>query len=257
MTASVAHKVVHDEEVGDEPGLGHHAQLLVYAGNDGFHGGIGGGAKLFLAGTFSRFFPAGQAASVLDGNGCIVEFLAIGGHFDIVADFEPFAEQLFQAVHRGLARRRCPFRIVEGLEIEIHIAAFGDVQRIGDSVRRVCKEGFHLLGGTQIELLRRVGQTLGIVYRGLGADADQHVMRVRVFLVDVVNVVSGHQLDVHFAGDLDQFGVDFELIRDAVLLDLQIVMIRPEQIHIPLDRLARFLQISAQDQLGDLSGQTG
>ena len=83
------------------------------------------------------------------------------------------------------------------------------------------KSRAHLVAVLEVELLRRVAQAVGVVERRLGADAEQHVVRERVLLLQVVAVVGGHQRQPSLRRQPPQHLVGGALLGDAVVLQLE------------------------------------
>ena len=92
----------------------------------------------------------------------------------------------------------------------------------------------HLPLALEEELLGREAHAILVREAGAGLDAQQHVVRDRVFLAQVVHVVGGHQLETRAGGDLGHALVDLGQFFDAGLLHLQVDVALPEDVYQPL-----------------------
>ncbi len=88
----------------------------------------------------------------------------------------------------------------------------------------------HLGAALEIELIAGVAQPIRVVERLLRADAQQDVVGGGVVALQVVAVVGGHQRDAGAAGDVAQDLVGLALLRDAVVLHLEIEAVVAEDL---------------------------
>ena len=96
-----------------------------------------------------------------------------------------------------------------------------DLGRLGEDVA-------HLLGALQVELVGVELQPLQVRLHLLLLDAEQHVVRLRVFLQGVVKVVRGHDRDAELAPEVELLAEDAALVADAVVLHLDVVASAPK-----------------------------
>ena len=80
-------------------------------------------------------------------------------------------------------------------------------------------------------------------------------MRVRVAFLDVVDIVGRHQLEPHVGGPRDKLAIDLGLLGDAVVVQLEVVVLRPERLLEPVNLVARLVEFLRHDQPGNLAGQ--
>ena len=147
---------------------------------------------------------------------------------------EPFGGQLPQHVIVVLPGGRVEVREVVGLAVhrQLQVAAFGDGQGVADRLGGIVEGGGHLLRRLDVELVHRELH-VGRVAHGLaGLDAEQHLVGAGILPVQVVAVVGGHQRQLQLGGHLHQALVDDVLLRDGVLLQLDIVA-PGEQLAVP------------------------
>jgi hypothetical protein len=105
----------------------------------------------------------------------------------------------------------------------------------------------------QKELLRVVAQPLGIAERLAGADAQEHVVGMRVGFAKVMDVVGADEREPEVAGDCRQAAVDHPLILDPVPLHLEEEVARPQDVAIGAGGLDRLLLLLVRQPLGHLA----
>ena len=173
---------------------------------------------------------------------------------------EPRHALVAQAGEHGQRRFTLRHRVLGqtgDAELELHIAAVGDLLGTVDGIGAGEEQGAHFLFALHIELGGLHAHT-GVVVQGFaGLDAHQHFLGIGVLFLQVVAVVGGHQGNVHFTGQLDQFGQDKLFLPDAVIHDLDIEIPLPEDIlHFPHIG-AGGVPLVAQEELGQVAGQAG
>ena len=134
---------------------------------------------------------------------------------------EPLHHQLAQVL--GLDH---PARAVEArdqllAELNLDIAALGDLERRGDRLRPLGELLRHLVGRAQVELVGVEGH-LRRRQRRLGLHAQQRRVVVVVLTAQVVHVTGADQWATDLARDLHDPGVGLLLVGDAVLLNLEV-----------------------------------
>ena len=70
-----------------------------------------------------------------------------------------------------------------------------------------------------------------------------------------MHVVGRHQFQAEFPGPRDQMAVDLRLVGDAVILQFEIKILRPQRLLEPINRVARPGQLVLDDQFGYFAGQ--
>ena len=116
------------------------------------------------------------------------------------------------------ARRLEPRQVVSllgGRPVSVHeveLDALGDVERVVADLGRLGEDLAHLLGALEEELVGVELQPLQVGLHLLLLDAEQHVVRLGVFLEGVVQIVRGHDRD-------GEITAEFELLtKDAALV---------------------------------------
>ena len=80
-------------------------------------------------------------------------------------------------------------------------------------------------------------------------------MRVRVTFLHVVDIVGRHQLEPHVGGPRNELAIDLGLLSDAMIVQLEVIVLRPESLLKPVYLVARLVEFLGQDQPGNLAGQ--
>ena len=112
-------------------------------------------------------------------------------------------------------------REVVGAQVQGDVAAGGDLPGGGQD-RGVGEGPGHLRRALEIELVGLELHAAGAVHGLAGLDAQQDVLGLGVFGLQVVHVVGGHQGQPPAGRQLEQGLVDLELLRQVVGLDLQV-----------------------------------
>ena len=110
------------------------------------------------------------------------------------------------------------------------MAALGDEQRIAQCLRKLRPHGAHLGRGLQVEVAGIESESLRIVHRGAGADAEQDVVSIGIVGMDIVEVVRRDEWEIERAGDLQEVLAESPLDLQAVLHDLAEVVARTEDV---------------------------
>ena len=166
------------------------------------------------------------------------------------------ARQVDQQVIVGGECRRARVLRQEVALLEVELAQLRDACGFGDHVGALREERRHLRLGLDVALLAEETKPVGIVQIFARADREQHVVRLRVFLLQVVCVVRGDDGETQLGGQLEHAGGDGALVGDSVVLHLQPETIRAEQAREVLGaRFGRFVVALPQVQ-GDLARQT-
>jgi hypothetical protein len=142
------------------------------------------------------------------------------------------------------------------LERQVHIAAFGDEQRVADRLGDFREDAAHLLG--RAEVVGRVGHphAFFVVEARVGLDGEQDVLVLIILRLDVVDVVGGDKFRAVARAEFDEFAVQFEDFGDVVLLQFEEEAVGTEDVVIPVDALHGLFGVFVEDGLGDFGGHT-
>ena len=150
----------------------------------------------------------------------------------VPAAVAPGEALLAQAADIRLGRLVCghpEFRQVVLAEGELQIAEVRDALRVGEGLRIAAEEGLHLLRGAEVEVLGLVAHPLLVLHQLAGLDAEEDVVALRVLGGEVVAVVGTDQGDARLLVDAEEGLVHHRLVPDAVVLELQVEPVLPEE----------------------------
>ena len=142
------------------------------------------------------------------------------------------------------------------VELERDVAAFRDLDGVRPGLF-VGGQGLgHLLGGLEIELIRGELHAIGLGERPAGLDADEHVLRVGVRRLDVVDVVRGDERYAELPAELRNLFVEVRLAHtvvgnDALILHLEVEVALAEDGLVELRPALRFIGHPALERLAD------
>ena len=269
LATTVANKIADNQKIGDKPGFFDDPKFELQTVNDRLDRSSDGGIfeqfcgiRLWIpAGCFrlevsSRWLIGGKSRRVI--NASDDEFFPLRLGMNRVAGKKALGQPLAQ---KSLTREmfgRMKNRVMQLAKLDVEVAFLGHLKRVFDRVWRFGKARLHLVGAAQIKLLRHItgAHALGVAQQILGADADQTVVRMRIALVDVVNVVGGDELEVEFLAELDQLPVYLGLLGQTVILQFKVEILRAERLPKPIHRRARLVDLVFHDQIRDFAGET-
>ena len=183
------------------------------------------------------------------------EFAAFRARMDAVARAQSPGEQVPQIAFAREMFGRGEHRVMELAEFDLEVALIGHLERVPDRLRHLGEAGLHLLRRTQVELLFGVLHPPGVGKLGLGADADEAIVRVGIPLFDVMNVVRRNELQAELPGQRNQLPVHLRLLRQLMVLQFEIKILRSQRLFEPVNRPARLWQLVLQQAFRDLARQ--
>ena len=142
-------------------------------------------------------------------------------------------------------------------KLEVNFAALGDLLRIGERLRMIFEKLLHLLGRAHVELpfgiahARRIMDTLARLNR------EQDIVRLRVLLMHIVDVVRRHESDAKLLRQLYDARECRLFIGNSMILNLKEEVLSSKDADILLDELFRALSLAAQDRLRNLARHAG
>ena len=142
-------------------------------------------------------------------------------------------------------------------ELELHRAPLGNAGRIGHRLGVLGEEQGHLLLRLEIEFPGLKAHPGGVVHRLAHLDGHEGVLHGRVLPGEVVGVVGDHQGDAGLPVEAEDALGRLPLGGDAVVLELQVVAPRPEDLlHLQGVGLGP-LVVAPQEEPGHRPRQTG
>ena len=168
------------------------------------------------------------------------------------------ALQIGEAVR--LARRQREAGQVVVTKFKVERAHIRDDVRVVERLRHSGKEGAHFRLVLEVEVVGGKAHTILLADGLAGLDTEQHILRVRVLSFQIVRVIRADERDPRLAGNADEPTRRLRLLRDTVVLQLQIKRAASEQC-VQLLRLGLGLGIASVHQLlrnvpGEAAGQT-
>jgi hypothetical protein len=136
--------------------------------------------------------------------------------------------------------------VATGVEPELEVAAFVDLERVGDGGRMVAEQIRHLVAVLHVEAVAIEAETVRVVEVLARADAQQRIVVVVIVGLEVVGVVGGDERQPQVGRHLRQLRVHDVLRSDAVALHLEVVAAVEDGRHL-LDELPGGLDLSSRD----------
>ena len=170
---------------------------------------------------------------------------------------EPFPRHVLEVAVERERLRHVEVRQVVLVGRELDVAAFGDGHGVRERGRIVAEHRAHLVPGLQVELIPVVAQALLVADVLAGADAQQHVVRMAIRLLEVVDVVGADKGQIEVAGHRQEAGVHDPLIVDALVLHLEEEVAGAEDVPIGRGRLAGALRLLRAEPRRHLALQAG
>ena len=132
------------------------------------------------------------------------------------------------------------------------VAALGNAQRVRERLGEVLEDRRHLFGRLEEELVAGITQTLSVVDRLAGTDAEEDVVRLGVPLPQVVDVVGRDERQPEVAGERDDAAIDDFLFLDALVLHLEEEVVLAQDVAQPargFERRPRLLDLEGARHL--------
>ena len=107
---------------------------------------------------------------------------------------------------------------------DLDITHICDLVRILQCFLCIWEQRLHLLRRFQIELSFLIAHTIFVIDRLSRLDTEQNIMRLPVLFVDIMGIVRNNHRDAGFFGQPHHAHIDGTLIRDAMILHLQIII---------------------------------
>ena len=164
--------------------------------------------------------------------------------------------ELFKIGEAVISRRQLELRQVVLSKCKFQAAHLRDLNRILQRPLKGAEEGPHLLLATQVEVPRLIAHPVLIVDGLSGLDAQQHIVGLSVLPAQIVGVVGADHGDAGLLVDAQHPLVHRPLVRNTVVLELQIKSFRSKQLRkLQGTALCVFILAVAQPPR-DLAGET-
>ena len=172
-----------------------------------------------------------------------------------VAALEPRLALGAQPAFDRVAVRDREMRDAQLPERQLDVGHLGDAAAVEDRVVLVREEGRHLGCGLDVELVGFELQAARRVEVVARAHAQQHVVCLGLLLADVVKVVGDDQRETDLRGEPEQLAVEPCLLRDAMVLELEVEAVLAEDLLVLARDLASQLPVLDLERLGDLAAK--
>ena len=171
-----------------------------------------------------------------------------------------FAETLFTKFSkigwRIIARGQFKLRQMILAESKLQLASIRDALRVFHCVGIAAEQFRHLFRGAQIEVLRLIAHTVGIIHRFAGLDAQQHIVALSILFAQIVGIIGGYQRNTGLLMEAQHGAVDFLLFGDTVILQFQIEVSLAKNLLHHQGILFGTFKIAVHQPLGNFAGKT-
>ena len=168
---------------------------------------------------------------------------------------EPLLAQLDEVVERVTALGDGEGREQDSSELELDVAALGDLERPLQRVLEPREVPRHLLGRLEEELVRVELPVVRVLQRVAGLDAQERLVRDRVAGVEVVDVAGRDEREARLVGEGDQVRIDLRLLGEAGVLDLDVGGVAAEDLGEPVEVGARVVSPALRERARDAPGE--
>ena len=200
-----------------------------------------------------------RKAHLLNHSQFVFQLLPVIRLLVAVALGKALVTQLAQIGGGIVAGRQLEFRQMVLAEGKFQLAAIRDALGILHSLRVAGEQGLHFLRRAEVEVPGLIAHAVFIIHGLAGLDAQQHVMALGILMAEVVGIVGAHQRDAGLIVHPQQGTVDGGLVRDAVILQLQIEIVLPQNVlqfqRVGLGPIVVAIQNAARDLTGKTRGQ--
>ncbi len=148
-------------------------------------------------------------------------------------------------------------RQVDAVEVEHDVAALGDLERRRQQA--VAAPGrhrpAHLVGRLEVEVLGREAEALGVREEIVGLDAEQRLVRRRILGAQVVHVARADDRQPGVGGEREQAGIDAPVLVDAGVLQLDVDVLAPEDLHEAVELLPCARHVAGEQRRAGAPGE--
>ena len=170
---------------------------------------------------------------------------------------EAVIAQLSEKFFVGIALRHRISRQMVFMEHKVQVALLGNFHRVVKGFLTAGEQGAQLLLAFEIEVIRGKAHPVFVVHRLSRLDAQQYVLHFGILPAQIVGIVGHHQRKPRLPRQTPDALVHRQLLRDAVILKLQIEISLPHDVR-HLQRIGFGGRIGFIHQcLGNGTGQAG
>ena len=141
------------------------------------------------------------------------------------------------------------------VELDLDVAALGDLERAAQRVVAAGEVGGHLLGRLEVEVVGLEAPAVRVLERVARLDAEQRLVRVRVLVAQVVDVAGGDRRQPALLGERDELRVDPLLHVEVRVLELDVDVVAPEDLLEPVELRLGVGRAALLERLADAAGE--
>ncbi len=173
----------------------------------------------------------------------------------VVAPFETDLAELDEIAERVATLRRRELRQQDPAELDLDVAAVGDLERATHGVVVTGEVERHLVGRLEIELVRPELPVVRVLERVTRLDAEERLVRVGVCRVEVVHVARGDEREAALRGQARKRLEDRLLDVEVPVLELDVGVVAAEDLLQPVELHLGVAHPCFGDRLGDAAGE--
>ena len=173
------------------------------------------------------------------------------GRHPVVALGEAGLAQLDEVVERIAVAGRRELRQQDSAQLDLDVAAVGDLERATHRILVPGEVERHFLRGLEVELVRPELPVIGVLQRVARLDAEQRLVRVRVRCVEVVDVARRNERQAALGGEPRQRLEDRLLDVEVPVLELDVRVVATEDLLQPVELHLGVAHPGVDDRLGD------
>ena len=173
-----------------------------------------------------------------------------------------FRQRLFAQVAqiRLIILVRCRNRIVRQLDmakLERHVAALRDFHRVLDGLGAIGEQRSHFLRAFQIVVVAVEPHAVRVVDGLAHLDAEQDIVELAVLALHVMAVVRRDEADAVLVRELDETFVRLALLGQAVILDLEEIIVLAEDVDVLAHERVGLVKIARDQRARHFAGDAG
>ena len=184
--------------------------------------------------------------------------LKLGSH-RLVPLLQAVLAELDEVVEGVATLRHRELRQPQSAQLDLDVAALGDLQRPRQRVRVGREVVRHLVRRLEEELIRVEAPVVRVLERVARLDAEERLVRARVLMTEVVHVARRDERQARPLGEAREERVDARLLLEPRVLDLDVGRVPSKDLDEPVEvarrvGLARFLE-RLRDAPGEAPGE--
>ena len=173
------------------------------------------------------------------------------GRHPLVALREPLLAELDEVVERVAVVGHGELRQQDPAELDLDVAALGDLERAPHRVLLAGEVERHLLRRLEVEVVGVEPPVVRVLERVARLDAEQRLVRARVLVQEVVDVAGRDERQLPLFGERDEVRVDPRLRLEVRVLELDVDVVAAEDLRQPVELGLGVLRPALLERLAD------